>query len=449
MSSSQESEDSLSERSEDQLTLTEEQAQHIDQHGALYIIGTKEMELYKAGLDMQRLTVGHPVYDAHWVGMQADTIDEIIERIEVATERMREEPKSRFILHMPPILEDWPQEREKLGKLHQFMEEWIKGNKDLVNLPYCTIITPWQPDEEDRGLNSEIDPEVDDFKTLVRKAKICCFKTSQVMRVSVPHWNQVGRLHLIFMWLLERYGPGWETTNGDEYGNAKDNPETQKSTGNPNQKGDMDKKLEELKEYVEQYGKEILGGLRHNSKMVAYDTRITLEIWNRLTKFGEDVVCCMVCGSQEHHSNACPRFDYIIDPFVCRKCGYPHTGTQCVENVDRKKKIHKAMHRDLIRFIPKGANGRKPTNTRREESRGDGRQSSTQKRVIPADHQQRGKPMDVDFDNDDRPEAKPSELSQRVTSRWKSKESNPPSGPSREKEKREVVKPKSGGFVVL
>ena len=124
MSSSQESEDSLSERSEDQLTLTEEQAEHIDQHGALYIIGTKEMELYKAGLDMQRLTVGHPVYDAHWVGMQADTTDEIIERIEVATERMREEPKSRFILHMPPILEDWPQEREKLGKLHQFMKEW-------------------------------------------------------------------------------------------------------------------------------------------------------------------------------------------------------------------------------------------------------------------------------------------------------------------------------------
>ena len=57
--------------------------------------------------------------------------------------------------------------------------------------------------------------------------------------------------------------------------------------------------------------------------------------------------------------------------------------------------------------------------------------------------------MDVDFDNDDRPEAEPSKLSQRITSKWKSKESNQPSGPSREKEKREVVKPKSGGFVVL
>ena len=129
MSSSQDSEDNMSERSEDQLNLTEEQAQRIDQHGALYIIENKELGLYKAGLDMQGLTVGHPVYDAHWIGMQADTTDEIIERIEVATERMREEPKSRFILNMPPILEDWAQEREKLSKLHHFMEGWIKSNK--------------------------------------------------------------------------------------------------------------------------------------------------------------------------------------------------------------------------------------------------------------------------------------------------------------------------------
>ena len=449
MSSSQETEDSLSEKSEDQLTLTEKQVQRIDQHGALYIIGTKELELYRAGLDMQRLTKGHPVYDAHWVGMQADTINEIIERIEVATERMREEPKSRFILHLPPISEEWPQEREKLSKLHKFVEEWINGNKDLPNLPYCTIITPWQPDVGNHGLNPEIDPEFEDFKTMVRNAKICCFKTSQVMRLSVPHWNYAGRLHLIFMWLLERYGPGWETTTGDVYGNAKDNPENQKLIANPDQKGDTEKKLDELKEHIEQYGKEILGGLRHNSKMVGYDTRITLEIWNRLTKFGEDVACCMICKSLEHHSNACNRYDYIIDPFVCRKCGYSHSGTQCVENVDRKKKIHKSMPRDLIRFTPKGTTLRRPINTRRDESRGDGKQPSTQRRVTPADHQQRGQPLEIDFENDDRPEAGPSKLSQRVSSQWRNKESNQPTGPSREKETSEAVKPKSGRFVVL
>ena len=449
MSSSQETEDSMSERSEDQLNLTKEQVQRIEQHGALYIIGTKELDLYKAGLEMQRLTVGHPVYDAHWAGMQADTTDEMIECIEVATERMREEPKSRFVLHMPPIWEEWPREREKLSKLHQFVEEWAKANKDMANLPYCTIIIPWQPDEEATGVNREIDPEFDDFKDMVRKAKICCFKTSQVMRLSVPHWTYAGRLHCIFMWLLERYGPGWETKTGDEYGNAKDNPENQKPPESPNQKGDTDKKLEELKEYIEYYGKEILGGLRHNSKMIGYDTRINLETWNRLTKFGVDVACCMICGSPEHNSNSCHRHDYIIDPFVCRQCGYSHTGTQCVENVDRKKKIHKSMPRDLIRFHPKGSIGRKPTNIRREESRGDGKQPSAQKRVTPADHMQQGQPMDVDFDNDNRPPAEPSKLNQRNSAKWKNKESNQPTEPIREKETRETAKPKSGRFVVL
>ena len=261
MSSSQETEDSLSERSEDQLTLTKEQVKRIEQHGALYIIGTRELELYKAGLAMQKLTEGHPIYDAHWVAMQAETTDDIIDCVEIATERMRDEPKSRFILHMPPIIEDWPQEREKLSKLQRFVEEWIKGNKDLANLQYCTIITPWQPDGDECGLNPEIDPEVNTFQNLVRSARICCFKTRQAMRLSVPHWNHDGRLHLIFLWLLERYGPGWETKTEEEYGNAKDNPENRME--NPNRKGDTERKLEELKEAIENYGKEILGGLRH------------------------------------------------------------------------------------------------------------------------------------------------------------------------------------------
>ena len=449
MSSSQETEDSMSNKSEDQLVLGEEQVARIAQHGAIYIIGTGDIELYQAGLDMEKYTSGHPIYDAYWVGLRADTTDEIMGCIEEATERMKKEPKSRFIWHMPPIVEDWPRERGKLSQLHEFMEGWIKKNMDLPNLQYCTVITPWQPNGDEWGMNREIDPETENFKELVRTVGICCFKTSQVMRVSVPHWNKSGRLHLIFLWLLERYTPGWETNTGDEDSKSKITTEIEIKPGNPSRNEDVERYIDGLKGYIEGLGKEILGGLRHNSKMISYDTRISLEVWNRLTKFGDDVACCMICSSKEHNSNSCDRYDYIMDPFVCRKCLYAHTGMKCVEKVDRKKKLHKSMPMELMRFTAKRPKlTAKPTNARREETRGDGRQPSIQKQVVPADYQQKGQPMDVDFDNDPRPPAEPSQLSQQVANKWKTRESRRQEASGREKETREVEKPRNRYMVL-
>ena len=409
------SEDSNSETGEHELT--KEERRRVSEHGAIYWIGDREQKLYKWAKFANFMVVEHPIYDPHWMQMQADDLDEIEECLTLIAPEMRKNPKEKFILNLPPLKGKMDEEKIQLEKLNKFMKGWIHDNKDLANLENCTVVTPWQPGGEKSGINDEIDPETEKFILLLKKAKIHCFRTKSVVRNPMNNWTSKGRATLIFHQLLERYGPDWNpqpvvVATRVEYRKAKEiSGEKGESR---NYKDEIKDGIADLKSQLRHNHLELQGHMRHCSRMINHNMRLGQEVWNDLTKFG-DVSWCLMCGSVDHNSNDCKK-DYLIDPLICLLCKVPHTGPYCSKDT-RKTKINKQMPRELVKFHPEANNGR--ANNKRDEYREEGRPSKPYKKVVPAQIHHEGTPLEPDYDNDKRPEASPSQLNQRRSARWK------------------------------